>query len=135
MRGYIGGRPEFPQWLGNNSKRNKFDRLLQELQQHTRLVLVLSERVCIRIHIQTNKHGWTWPCVICTLLRCTYIHTYIIHTYTHTYTHSHIYIHTHIHTHIHTYIHTHIHIHTYIHTYIHTHTHTHNYFFTVQLFL
>ena len=28
---------QFPAWLGKNSKRNKIDRILQELQMHTRL--------------------------------------------------------------------------------------------------
>ena len=37
MCGYL-GRPEFPRWLGNHSSRGKNDRLLQELQRHTRLV-------------------------------------------------------------------------------------------------
>ncbi len=37
MRGTL-GRPEFPQWLGNNSKHNKYSRILQEIQLHTRLV-------------------------------------------------------------------------------------------------
>ena len=36
MRGGM-GRPEFPRWLGNHSARGKNDRLLQELQRHTRL--------------------------------------------------------------------------------------------------
>jgi replication factor C subunit 1 len=37
MRGYLGKPPEFPRWLGNFSKTKKYDRILQELQQHTRL--------------------------------------------------------------------------------------------------
>ncbi len=36
MRGSM-GRPNFPQWLGQHSKRGRCDRLLQELQTHTRL--------------------------------------------------------------------------------------------------
>lgn len=38
MSGYIGGQINFPSWLGRNSKRGKFDRLLQEITVHTRLV-------------------------------------------------------------------------------------------------
>lgn len=37
MAGHIMGQISFPAWLGKNSKRNKFDRLLQELHVHTRL--------------------------------------------------------------------------------------------------
>ena len=40
MRGHI-GKPEFPQWLGNNSKKGKYDRILQELQHHSRLTYVI----------------------------------------------------------------------------------------------
>ncbi len=39
MQGFF-GKPMFPQWLGNNSKRGKCDRMLQELQRHTRLAYV-----------------------------------------------------------------------------------------------
>ncbi|KAK0074120.1 hypothetical protein PV326_012726, partial [Microctonus aethiopoides] len=38
MSGYIGGQINFPSWLGRNSKKGKFDRLLQEITVHTRLV-------------------------------------------------------------------------------------------------
>ena len=37
MSGYLGGRIEFPQWLGKNSSRNKHDRILQELKTHLAL--------------------------------------------------------------------------------------------------
>ncbi|KAL7306082.1 hypothetical protein TKK_0001537 [Trichogramma kaykai] len=37
MSGHMGVRPNFPSWLGRNSKSNKFDRLLQELTLHIRL--------------------------------------------------------------------------------------------------
>eukprot|EP00731_Ephydatia_muelleri_P010737 Em0005g1323a len=36
MRGYL-GQPHFPMWLGNNSKKTKCDRLLQQLWKHTSL--------------------------------------------------------------------------------------------------
>ena len=36
MEGHMGGQINFPVWLGNNSKRNKFHRLLSELQAHMR---------------------------------------------------------------------------------------------------
>lgn len=44
MEGYIGGQIQFPQWLGKNSRTNKMDRLLQELQIHTRLRISASKR-------------------------------------------------------------------------------------------
>ncbi|KAK7073039.1 replication factor C subunit 1 [Halocaridina rubra] len=37
MSGHLSAQIEFPKWLGNNSRRNKFDRLMQELQMHMRL--------------------------------------------------------------------------------------------------
>jgi len=37
MSGFLTGQIQFPSWLGKNSKRSKVDRILQELQMHTRL--------------------------------------------------------------------------------------------------
>ena len=37
MAGHLSGAIEFPTWLGNNSKKNKMDRLAQEVHMHTRL--------------------------------------------------------------------------------------------------
>jgi len=37
MSGFMHGQIQFPAWLGKNSKRSKIDRILQELQMHTRL--------------------------------------------------------------------------------------------------
>jgi len=37
MSGFLTGQVQFPSWLGKNSKKNKIDRILQELQVHTRL--------------------------------------------------------------------------------------------------
>lgn len=36
MEGHIGGQIDFPAWLGKNSKKTKFHRLLNEVQSHTR---------------------------------------------------------------------------------------------------
>ena len=44
MEGYIGSKIEFPSWLGKNSRQNKMDRLLQELQSHMRLKISGSKR-------------------------------------------------------------------------------------------
>ena len=43
MEGFLSGQIQFPSWLGKNSKRNKIDRILQELQIHTRLSAGLSK--------------------------------------------------------------------------------------------
>ena len=37
MCGHLAGQIEFPSWLGNNSRKNKFNRISQELQMHMRL--------------------------------------------------------------------------------------------------
>uniref|UniRef100_A0A0A9XI57 Activator 1 large subunit n=2 Tax=Lygus hesperus TaxID=30085 RepID=A0A0A9XI57_LYGHE len=37
LEGHVGGMVNFPEWLGKNSKKNKMDRLAQEIQSHTRL--------------------------------------------------------------------------------------------------
>ena len=37
MSGYLAGQVQFPQFFGKLSKTNKVDRMLQELQIHTRL--------------------------------------------------------------------------------------------------
>jgi replication factor C subunit 1 len=37
MAGHFSGAINFPAWLGKNSRRNKMDRLLQELSFHMRL--------------------------------------------------------------------------------------------------
>ena len=37
MEGHVAGQVQFPRWLGQYSRQNKFDRILQELQVHTRL--------------------------------------------------------------------------------------------------
>ena len=43
MSGHVSGQIQFPQWLGKYSRQNKFDRILQELQVHTRLSAGLSK--------------------------------------------------------------------------------------------
>lgn len=37
MEGHVGGQINFPAWLGKNSRKNKFHRLLNEVQCHTRI--------------------------------------------------------------------------------------------------
>lgn len=37
MSGHLSAQIEFPAWFGKNSRRNKFDRLTQDLQMHMRL--------------------------------------------------------------------------------------------------
>ncbi|XP_068084538.1 replication factor C subunit 1 isoform X2 [Anabrus simplex] len=43
MEGYLRSQINFPSWLGKNSRRNKLDRLLQELQVHMRLTTSASK--------------------------------------------------------------------------------------------
>jgi len=43
MSGFLTGQIEFPQWLGKNSRRSKLDRILSELQGHTRLTAGVSK--------------------------------------------------------------------------------------------
>lgn len=37
LEGYCSAQINFPSWLGKNSKKGRIDRLLQEVQIHTRL--------------------------------------------------------------------------------------------------
>ncbi|KAI5711611.1 hypothetical protein M8J75_001812 [Diaphorina citri] len=37
LAGHVSGRIQFPMWFGKNSRGNKIDRLIQEIQVHTRL--------------------------------------------------------------------------------------------------
>lgn len=48
VAGSPGGRIDFPRWLGQYSKTNKFQRMLQELYYHTRL-LTLTDKVSLRL--------------------------------------------------------------------------------------
>ena len=41
MSGHLSAQIEFPAWFGKNSRRNKLDRLAQELQMHMRLRYVI----------------------------------------------------------------------------------------------
>ncbi len=45
MKGHL-GKSEFPRWLGQNSKKSKCDRMLQELRRHTRLSYVMPLLKC-----------------------------------------------------------------------------------------
>ena len=43
MAGFLTSQVQFPQWLGKNSRRSKLDRILSELQGHTRLTAGVSK--------------------------------------------------------------------------------------------
>ena len=43
MAGFLTGQIQFPNWLGKNSRRGKMDRILSELQSHTRLTAGVSK--------------------------------------------------------------------------------------------
>ncbi|CCE63804.1 hypothetical protein TPHA_0F03230 [Tetrapisispora phaffii CBS 4417] len=56
VAGQFAGRVNFTGWLGQNSKRNKYYRLLQELQYHTRLS-TSSNKISLRLeYMSTFKH-------------------------------------------------------------------------------
>jgi replication factor C subunit 1 len=61
MSGHISGQIQFPQWLGRYSKQNKFDRILQELQVHTRLSAGLSKSSLNQDFIQHLRENITRP--------------------------------------------------------------------------
>ncbi|MPC79608.1 Replication factor C subunit 1 [Portunus trituberculatus] len=44
MSGHLAAQIDFPAWFGKNSRRNKLDRLAQELQMHMRLRISGSKR-------------------------------------------------------------------------------------------
>merc|ERR1719147_320301 len=44
MQGFLTGQIQFPAWLGKNSTQNKIDRIVSELQSHTRLSAGVSKR-------------------------------------------------------------------------------------------
>ena len=52
MAGHVAGQINFPQWLGKYSRQNKFDRILQELQVHTRLSAGVSKSALNQDYIQ-----------------------------------------------------------------------------------
>ena len=52
MGGHVAGQIQFPQWLGKYSRQNKFDRILQELQIHTRLSAGVSKSALNQDFIQ-----------------------------------------------------------------------------------
>ena len=63
MSGFLTGQIQFPSWLGKNSKRNKTDRLCQELQMHTRLSAGLSKESIVLDHGQMLRDHVLSPLV------------------------------------------------------------------------
>ena len=61
MSGYLKGQIQFPNWLGRYSKQNKFDRMLQEVQIHTRLSANLSKQALNRDFLQQLRDGVVKP--------------------------------------------------------------------------
>ena len=58
MSGYMKGQIQFPSWLGKYSKQNKMDRLLQEVQIHTRLSANLTKQALNRDFIQPLRQAY-----------------------------------------------------------------------------
>ncbi|CAL4061186.1 unnamed protein product, partial [Meganyctiphanes norvegica] len=65
MSGHLGGQIEFPKWLGNNSKRGKFDRLNQEIQLHTRLKVSGSKTDICQDYCYALRNAITRPLITC----------------------------------------------------------------------
>merc|ERR1719208_124488 len=61
MSGYMKGQIQFPSWLGKYSKQNKMDRLLQEVQIHTRLSANLTKQALNRDFIQPLRDAVVRP--------------------------------------------------------------------------
>ena len=61
MEGYMGGQTQFPQWLGKNSRQNKMDRLLQEIQIHTRIRISASKRALNLDYLPSLIRGVVGP--------------------------------------------------------------------------
>jgi len=61
LSGYMKGQIQFPNWLGKYSKQNKMDRLLQEVQIHTRLSANLSKQALNRDFIQPLRDAIIRP--------------------------------------------------------------------------
>lgn len=61
MAGQLHGQIQFPQWLGKYSKQGKMDRILQELQVHTRLKAGLSKSALNQEFVQHLKNAITSP--------------------------------------------------------------------------
>jgi len=61
MFGFMKSQIQFPNWLGKFSKQNKCDRLLQEVQIHTRLSANLSKQSLNRDFVQTLRDAIVTP--------------------------------------------------------------------------
>ena len=61
MAGHVAGQIQFPRWLGQYSRQNKFDRILQELQMHTRLSAGLSKSSLNRDFVQHLRNNILRP--------------------------------------------------------------------------
>ncbi|XP_015119781.1 replication factor C subunit 1 [Diachasma alloeum] len=64
MSGRIASQINFPTWLGKNSRRNKFDRLLQEITAHTRLVTGASKEAINMDYLKSLRNAITMPLVV-----------------------------------------------------------------------
>lgn len=63
MSGHLAAQIEFPAWFGKNSRRNKFDRLTQELQMHMRLRISGSKRDVGMDYCETLRNAVVRPLV------------------------------------------------------------------------
>jgi len=63
MSGFMTGQVQFPSWLGKNSSRNKVDRIMGELQSHTRLSAGVSKQSFIMDYGQVLRNHLVSPLV------------------------------------------------------------------------
>jgi len=61
MEGTMHGQIQFPSWLGKNSRRSKMDRILQELQLHTRMKAGVSKTAFNLDYAQPLRDFITMP--------------------------------------------------------------------------
>ncbi|KAL0275125.1 UNVERIFIED_CONTAM: hypothetical protein PYX00_003084 [Menopon gallinae] len=61
MEGHVQGQIQFPVWLGKNSKRNRFDRILQELQSHMRLSISAGKEAVNLDYLHVLRDAITRP--------------------------------------------------------------------------
>ncbi|XP_078032825.1 germ line transcription factor 1 isoform X2 [Augochlora pura] len=64
MSGHVAGQINFPSWLGRNSKAGKFDRLMQEITVHTRLVTGASKEAIILDYMKPLRDAIVRPLVV-----------------------------------------------------------------------
>ena len=63
LSGFLNSQIQFPSWFGKNSKQNKFERILQEIQMHTRLKTSGDKQAINRDYLKSLRDGLTGPLI------------------------------------------------------------------------